>query len=377
MTLHDWLLLPFGVQWRLAIWLPLLGYGGWLLLVRVCGVRSPRTRFWSLLAVSALIPLIFVPPILDVLPHVMGWESGVIPEEDLARLVSQPETAPTAVGLWSVIFLWHLIFIGIAFHCALFIGIAEHLWAWIRILLLTKHREGGVWVLDVPGQSAFTFGLMFPKVYVSREVWNGPHREAVIAHERTHARRWDPLLLFVARGIRRSTLYLPFGGRIFEELCLEAERSCDLAGTRAAGRKRYASALIDFAESDTPLMAPAATMNFGLKGSILPKPRLWLPIAWVVATILWFVTFDDSATPDLSLMPGWPGLPGGLMPLLIPLVAFTLLVQFSATSTREDRIVHRVRALLPSSQLASWRPERAKTFWVLFSLVYALILLVP
>lgn len=212
MSLQDWLLLPFGAQWRLAFWLPLAGYAAWLVLAEACGVRSPRTRFWSLLAVVLLIPIVFLPPTLAVLPHVMGWESSVIPREDLARLVSMPESAPTAVGLWAVVFSWPLLFIGVAFHCALFVGVVEHLWAWWRILSLPKHREGEVRVLDVPGRSAFTYGLLFPRVYVSREVWNGPYREPVVAHERTHERRRDPLLLFVARGIRRSTLYLPFGG---------------------------------------------------------------------------------------------------------------------------------------------------------------------
>lgn len=363
--------MPLGAQWRLALWLPLAGYGAWLLLVRACGVRSPRTRFWSLLAVLLLVPLVFVPPTLAVLPHVMGWESGAIPEEDLARLVSFPASAPTAVGPWAVVFLWPLLFIGVGFHCALFVGLAEHLWAWFRVRLLPRRREGDVRILDVPGLSAFTFGLLLPRVYVSREVWNGPHREAVVAHERAHARRRDPLLLFAARGIRRSTLYLPFGGRMFDELCLEAERGCDLAGTRIAGRKRYARALIAFAESDAPPVAPAA-MNFGLAGRHLPRPRHRVILAWVLAMAVWF-GFPSEPAPDLSLIPGLFGIPSGPLPVLLALVTFTLLAQIRSTTPGEEGISHRLQALLPATR----RPERLRTFWVSFALVYVLILLAP
>ena len=372
MSVYDWLALPFGPQWRLAIWLPLVGYGAWLLLVELCGVRCPRTRFWSLLAVVLLVPMVFFPPTMAVLPHVMGWQSSIIPEEDLIRLVTLPESAPSAVGPWAVVFLWPLLFIGVGVHCALVVGVAEHLWAWGRILRLPKCCEGPVRVLDVPGLMAFTFGLFLPKVYVSREVWNGQHREAVVAHERAHARRRDPLLLFLARGIRRSTLYLPFGGRVFDELCLEAERGCDLAGTKAAGRKRYAHALIDFAEKSSPSRGTLTAMHFGLRTHLSPNTRGRLILAWMLAMVVWFAV-QTEPTPNLSLMPGGFGFPTGSLALGVVLVAFTLFMQISATSPREDRVFQRVKTLLP----ASMRTERLKVFWLSFALIYTIILFIP
>lgn len=372
MSLYDWLALPFGAQWRLAVWLPLVGYGAWLLLTELCGVRCPKTRFWSLLAVVLLAPLIFVPPTLAVLPHVMGWKSSVIPPEAFAQLATVPEHAPPATGVWAVVFYWPLLFVGVAVHCALAVGLAEHLWAWGKILLLPKRREGSVRVLEVPGLKAFTFGLFIPRVYVGREVWDGPHRDAVVAHERAHARRRDPLLLFVAGGIRRSTLYLPFGGRLFDELCLEAERGCDLAGTRAAGRKRYARALVDFAESGPYSREPVAAMHFGLREHLAPKPRGRLLPVWVLAAAVCFGVQTEPA-PALSLMPGGFGLPTGSLALVSALVAFTLLTQLRATSPREGRISQRVQMLLP----AGGRPERLGIFWTSFAILYALILLAP
>lgn len=371
MSLYDWLALPFGAQWRLGLWLPLAGYAAWLLLVRVWGVRSPRVRFWSLLAVVLLVPLVYAPPLLAVLPHVMGWESAVIPDEDLARLVSRPESAPTPVGAWAVVFHWPLLFIGVGVHCALFVGFAEYLWAALRIALLPKRREGKVWVIDVPNLSAFTFGIVSPKVYVTREVWEGPHREAVVAHELVHARRRDPLLLFVARGIRRSTLYLPFSGRMFDELCREAERDCDVVGVQTAGRKRYAQALLDFAEADAP--RPAAAMNFGAAKHTLLRTRGWLLPTWIVVMALWFGTANPQ-TPDLSLMPGWFGLPLSPAPILLTLVAFTLLSQLHATTSPDrEQLSRRVRTLLATNH----HKERLAAFWFSFAIVYLIILSIP
>jgi len=85
-------------------------------------------------------------------------------------------------------------------------------------------------------------------VYLSRDVWDGEHKEAVLAHELEHARRQDPFWLFIARGVRRSTFFLPWGDQMLRDLTFESERACDAAGIRAVKAKRYGRALHDFSE---------------------------------------------------------------------------------------------------------------------------------
>ncbi|HEX2864841.1 MAG TPA: hypothetical protein VHN99_09765, partial [Deinococcales bacterium] len=91
---------------------------------------------------------------------------------------------------------------------------------------------------------------------------------------------------FVARGIRRSTLYLPFGARVYRELLLESERACDAAGVEAVGRKHYAQALLDFAEAGArPCRARAVptALAFGPGEAALSLLAV-LPFMQVLAT---------------------------------------------------------------------------------------------
>lgn len=252
MTLLELLLLPFGASYRLAVWWPLLAYAAWTVLVRVCGIESARARFLSLIALIGLQPLLFLYPLITGL--------GFNPEGLGDRLVSVPsswrplEADSHPFAAWQTfLLLWPYLLISFGMLGASLLGAIEYLTAAFRVwripkTLTAQTRAGRVFVLERPGLHAFTFGLLRPTIYLSREVWEGEHREAVLAHERAHARRKDPLWLFLARGVRRSTLYLPFGGRILQDLSLESERACDAAGTKAVGLKPYARALLAFAQ---------------------------------------------------------------------------------------------------------------------------------
>src|SRR5207237_9218309 len=59
---------------------------------------------------------------------------------------------------------------------------------------------------------AFCAGLLRPRVYVSSgavALLDEAALRAVLAHERHHARRWDPLRLAIARVIARALFFVP------------------------------------------------------------------------------------------------------------------------------------------------------------------------
>lgn len=299
MSLSDWSHALFGAQARLAVWWPLVAYLAWAGLVHVCGVRSPRARFWSLLALFGLLPLVFLVPILTAMIH---------PDAQVgSRLVSIPDSFHGSNqqerGWYNQIpFIWPFLVIPLGMVCALTLGILEYIVAAVRLWFTPKCYVNGVFVLETPGLVAFTFGLVRPRVFVSRAVWNGPHRQAVLAHERAHVRRRDPLVFFWVRAIRRSTLYLPFGGRLYRTLHLEAERACDEAGVRAVGVKAYATALLDFADATTrgtrALGAIPTALSFGVPEwvgvlALLPVLQLVatrLPGGWIAGRVRLLVT---------------------------------------------------------------------------------------
>jgi len=131
-------------------------------------------------------------------------------------------------------------------------AVAAGAWDYARVALavhrLPQRNIGGVRILNTPGWSAFTFGLARPQVYVSAEVWESEHRDAVLAHERAHACRRDPLLRFLLHGMRRLFWYFPFWAPILAQGEFEAERVCDRQACAVVGRRRYAQALLAFAE---------------------------------------------------------------------------------------------------------------------------------
>ena len=229
MTFEEAFTAAFGSQARLAVWLPLLGYLAWLVLSRRFGVTSPRARFLGLLALTLLPALVFIWPFATTLGR-----GALMNQSDVSRFFDLPQRFANGRATWwiSLVYLWPYFIIPLGMLGAVLTGAVEYLWARVRLLLLRKSRRPGVTILEAPGLGAFTFGLLRPRVFISRAAWDGPHRDAILAHERAHARCFDPLWLFIARGIRRSTLYLPFGAAIYQDLLLESERACDAAGAR-------------------------------------------------------------------------------------------------------------------------------------------------
>ena len=112
---------------------------------------------------------------------------------------------------------------------------------------LLTHREHGVQVIDDARLTAFTAGLLNPQIYLSAPVAASAHRwRAVVAHERAHAKRHDPLLRLIAR--LASGLHLPAtADRVLRELDEAQELAADEdAAAELGDRGLVAATLVEW-----------------------------------------------------------------------------------------------------------------------------------
>jgi Zn-dependent protease with chaperone function len=96
---------------------------------------------------------------------------------------------------------------------------------------------GDAFVVDRRGAHAFVIGLVRPRIVVTRELLEGTTAqdlEIVLAHERAHARRRDPLRRVVAMVL--SSFQLPgLAGWLERELSLAHEMAADDDAARGVG----------------------------------------------------------------------------------------------------------------------------------------------
>lgn len=262
----------FYPQFVLGFWGPLLVFGVWQLLRAWRTTLPPQTRFW--LSWSVLVfPLLalFVPylpdlVLRDLLPYRVPIAWGVFNSPDITA-------SPFWVAL-TVHLPFFLTFGGLLLAFAL--GVVEELTAYCRVARLPSIRVGRVWVLHTAGDAAFTLGVLRPRVYLSESLWHGPHREAILAHERAHARARHPLLLSVARFTARVWWYVPFVWAALRELELAAELCADEASVRTVGKARLAGALrLGLSISPSPRLAfgsPVSVMR-ARAGNLRNSPK--------------------------------------------------------------------------------------------------------
>jgi hypothetical protein len=180
---------------------------------------------------------------------------------------------------------------------ALIGSLAGYLCAAWRIYRLPGRWEEGVIVLRAPGWAAFTFGLLRPRVFISESVWNSPHRAAVLAHERGHARRRDPLRRFLVRATQRLLWYLPFWHNLADQIDFEAERACDLRACSLVGRPAYARALLAFVDQVGGDIAPK-----GLAPAFASHSFTGLEEQGLLARARFLADLPEDSTPRLF----WP-----------------------------------------------------------------------
>jgi hypothetical protein len=112
--------------------------------------------------------------------------------------------------------------------------------------------HGALLIAD-PQPRAFCAGLLRPRVYVSTgavAVLDDEALNAVVAHERHHARCHDPLRLAAGRVLARALFFLPELGALVERQQALAELSADESAVSVApaNRSALARAMLNFSD---------------------------------------------------------------------------------------------------------------------------------
>jgi hypothetical protein len=114
----------------------------------------------------------------------------------------------------------------------------------------------GAWLIDDSRPQAFCAGLLRPRVYFStgaRDLLDEPALAAVLAHERHHARRHDPLRLACGRALAAGLFFIPAMRGLTRRQHTLAEISADEAAVLSAGGDRagLASAMLAFSQASS------------------------------------------------------------------------------------------------------------------------------
>lgn len=128
---------------------------------------------------------------------------------------------------------------------------------------------------------AFCTGLMKPRIYVSTgtiEALDAAELGAVVAHEQHHARKRDPLRVFVAGVVSDGLFFAPALRRLADRYAALAELAADQAAVRIHREDPgpLASALLAFESADPAVVGIAPERVDHLLGD---APRWNLPVA--------------------------------------------------------------------------------------------------
>jgi Zn-dependent protease with chaperone function len=143
-------------------------------------------------------------------------------------------------------------------------------------------------VIDDPLPAAFCTGLRHPRVYVSRGAVEHLDRDelrAVVAHERHHAARRDPLRMFVVRILAEALFFLPVMQRLARRYQALAELAADEAAVRDLRSPRpLASALLRFEQPTAAAVVGIAPERVDhLLGE---RPRWELSLAMLAGAVI-------------------------------------------------------------------------------------------
>ena len=125
---------------------------------------------------------------------------------------------------------------------------------------------------------AFCAGLLRPRVYISTgalAILDDAALSAVVAHERHHARRHDPLRLAAGRVLARALFFLPGLGDLVERQQALAELSADENAVSAAPANRSALARAMLSFSDAPASAGSNGIDPARVDHLLGEEPSW------------------------------------------------------------------------------------------------------
>lgn len=134
------------------------------------------------------------------------------------------------------------------------------------VALACKTPDGCYGGACVP--TPFTLGFVRPRVYLPDSL-QGPARQAVLLHERTHIRRRDPLVKPLFYAVVCLHWFNPLAWLALRAFEHDMEAACDEAavqGCTLAERSTYCESLLHFAMQGRPIRTPGS-LAFG-QGSV-------------------------------------------------------------------------------------------------------------
>jgi beta-lactamase regulating signal transducer with metallopeptidase domain len=102
-------------------------------------------------------------------------------------------------------------------------------------------------LVDAPESFSFVYGLLAPRVAVSRglvEAASANELSAVIEHERYHAQNLDPLKVVLARSLSAALFFLPVLGALRARYIADCELAADRQAITRCGTSSLAGALV-------------------------------------------------------------------------------------------------------------------------------------
>lgn len=194
-----------------------------------------------------------VPRIDSGLTFINNAIGSVLPSSNMA--VENPLRFWTSVSSW----LWLtgavvLLLIGVVFYFRL----KSRMDSAIRV-------EGDLYETDGI-QSPFVLGVLKPKIYIPLDL-SGQEREFIILHERTHIRRFDHIIKFVAYLILCLHWFNPMAWVAFRLMGLDMEMSCDELVMKNLGseiKRNYSMSLLSIAADRRVLKS--SPLAFGENG---------------------------------------------------------------------------------------------------------------
>jgi Zn-dependent protease with chaperone function len=130
--------------------------------------------------------------------------------------------------------------------------------------LPVQYGKGGLAVImDGSVRTAFTHGILRPRVYVSTGLINSLSREetrAVLLHELNHKKRMDPLRFLAFGFLKDAFFYIPAARQLASYSRLRSEEEADDAAARSScGPVALASAILKVARNSVCLPVPSIT----------------------------------------------------------------------------------------------------------------------